>query len=126
MKTLNDVKKSLINLGFNQGFDLTDPKISKDIVHEQGQMRWFKDYTSEGDWDNEFKEDINNFLHYMDEYQIAINENNFKIASDALCMAMIYAGNLSLNFDAIKTDISTLLRADYKTNDFPWPLLNNE
>ncbi|WP_332829208.1 hypothetical protein [Neisseria meningitidis] len=39
---------------------------------------------------------------------------------------MIYAGNLSLIFDSIKTDISTLLSAEYKRIVFHGHLLMNE
>lgn len=124
METLNDVKKILINLGLHQGFDLTDPKVSEDVNHETAHMKWAKDYTLEGDWDNEFKEDLRNFLNYMEICQFALNDQNFKIASNALFMAMIYAGNLSQIFDAIKSDISTLLSAEYKVNDFQWPQLD--
>ncbi|HFC7351169.1 TPA: hypothetical protein ACFOQC_002131, partial [Neisseria meningitidis] len=56
--------------------------------------------------------------------QLALNDKNFKIASNSLFMAMIYAGNLSLIFDSIKTDISTLLSAEYKKNSFSWPSLD--
>lgn len=121
MKTLNEVKNCLINLGLRQGFDLTDPQTSRVMDHETGHMKWCKDYTLDANWDNEFKEDLKNFLDYMEIYQIAVDDNNFKIASNALCMVMIYAGNLSQVFDAIKTDISTLLSGEYKTTDFQWP-----
>ncbi|UOO87648.1 hypothetical protein [Neisseria arctica] len=99
-------------------------QISRAIDHEIGNIRWCKDYTLEGDWDNEFKEDLRNFLNYMRICQFALNDQNFKIASNALFMAMIYAGNLSQIFDAIKSDISTLLSAEYKVNDFQWPQLD--
>ncbi|HFC6430927.1 TPA: hypothetical protein ACFNN8_000656 [Neisseria meningitidis] len=124
METLNDIKKILINVGLYQGFDLTDPKVSEEVNHETVNMKWIKDYTSDGNWDNEFKEDLKNFLDYMEVCQLALNDKNFKIASNSLFMAMIYAGNLSLIFDSIKTDISTLLSAEYKKNSFSWPSLD--